>query len=828
MAGLNPAIRPAVTTMGVTTKRPYAIALAGEETPGSVAAGTRPSFGIARKKMQSVARPCTFIFEVARLCTFPGARRAWQAWRRTHFVARRIVVHVNNPLQEFWALFPGAPSLGLEQIWNEFKHTYTMAGSAVRPHVAGLRAGHPDPRTGATNDSSLADARDWVSGTSPDMVCKEFSQSGNSAMRRTRMKNSLLFADNVRALRRADEAKPRATGISACFPELTFFQGPDKIPDRRESSSSRLPHVSLAQFSVGVFMSRIFFAVALVLAASEGAAATPVSYDVIIRGGTVYDGTGGAPYVGDVAVTGDRIAAIAPHIAATGKTEIDARGLAVSPGFINMLAHPEESLIADGRGLSDLAQGVTLEVMGEDSMGPLTPEMKKLGEERESDIKYPITWTTLGGYLDMLQRRGISPNVASFVGAATVRTNLLGEADVQPTPAQLAAMQGLVKQAMEEGALGLTDALIYSPNTYAKTPELIALAKISARCGGEYIAHIRSEGDRLEEAVQESIDIAEASGAPAEIYHFKQAGRENWGKLASVIAMIEASRAKGVRISANMYNYTAGATGLDAAMPSWVQDGGLEKWIARLKDPATRARVKAEMLNAHPKTWENLYAGAGADGTLLLAFKNPKLKPLTGKTLAEVAKMRHESPEDTAIDLVIEDGSRVGVAYFLMSEDNVRREVALPWMSFDSDEAAPAPEGVFLLSNSHPRAYGNFARLLGHYVRETHDVTLQDAIRRLTGFPAQNLALKDRGILKAGYYADIVVFDPATIADKATYAKPAQLAVGVSDVLVNGGFAYRDGKATGAHTGRVVHGRAWVGAPGGGCRASASDWAWSK
>jgi N-acyl-D-amino-acid deacylase len=409
-----------------------------------------------------------------------------------------------------------------------------------------------------------------------------------------------------------------------------------------------------------------------------------------------------------------------------------------------------------------------------------------------------------------------------------VRTNLLGEADVQPTPEQLAKMQGLVKQAMEEGALGLTDALIYSPNTYAKTPELIALAKVSARCGGEYIAHIRSEGDRLEQAVQESIDIAEASGAPAEIYHFKQAGRSNWDKLDKVVAMIDAERAKGVRISANMYNYTAGATGLDASMPSWVQDGGLEKWIERLKDPAIRARVKAEMDDPHPKSWENLYAGAGPDGMLLLAFKNPKLKPLTGKTLAEVAKARGTSPEDTAMDLVVEDGTRVGVAYFLMSEDNVRKEVALPWMSFGSDEAAPAPEGVFLLANDHPRAYGNFARLLGHYVRDTHDVALPDAIRRLTSFPAQNLALKDRGALKVGYYADVVVFDPKTIADHATYDKPAQLATGVEDVLVNGGFALKDGKATGAPTGRFVHGRAWTGAKGGGCRAKASDWSWAK
>jgi N-acyl-D-amino-acid deacylase len=565
----------------------------------------------------------------------------------------------------------------------------------------------------------------------------------------------------------------------------------------------------------------------LALAAATQAATAPKPFDVVIRGGTVYDGSGGQPYVADVAVRGDRIALIAPHIARQGKVEVDARGKAVSPGFINMLAHPEESLIADGRGLSDLVQGVTLEVMGEDSMGPLTPEMKTLGEQREGDIKYPITWTTLGGYLDMLQKKGVSLNVASFVGAGTVRTNLVGEADVQPTPEQLEAMKGLVKQAMEEGALGLTDALIYSPNTYAKTPELIELAKVSARCGGMYIAHIRSEGDRLEQAVQESIDIAEASGAPAEIYHFKQAGKENWGKLDKVIAMINAERAKGVRITADMYVYTAGATGLDASMPSWVQDGGLEKWIERLKDPATRAKVKAEMDDPHPKTWENLYAGAGPEGMLLLAFKNPKLKPLTGKTLAEVAKMRGESPEDTAMDLVIEDGTRVGVAYFLMNEDNVRREVALPWMSFGSDEAAPAPEGVFLLQKDHPRAYGNFARVLGHYVRETHDATLPDAIRRLSAMPAQNLSLKDRGMLKAGYFADVVVFDPNAIADHATYDNPAQLATGVEDVLVNGGFALKDGKATGAPTGRFVHGRAWTGG-GGSCKTSARDWTWAK
>ena len=555
---------------------------------------------------------------------------------------------------------------------------------------------------------------------------------------------------------------------------------------------------------------------------------TAPRYDVILRGGSVYDGSGGAPFTADVAISGDRIAAIGQRLPGRATTEVDARGKAVSPGFINMLAHPEESLIADGRAVSDLTQGVTLEVMGEISMGPLTPRMKLLAKRRQGDIKYPVDWTTLGGYLSMLQKRGIAPNVASFVGAGTVRENLLGEADVQPTPIQLAKMQELVRHAMEEGALGVTAALIYAPNTYARTPELIALAKTSARCGGIYSVHMRSEGDRLEEAVQETIDIARASGAPAEIYHFKQAGRSNWGKIDRVVSMIEAARAEGTRITSDMYVYTAGATGLDASMPSWVQDGGLEAWIARLKDPAVRERVKAEMLTPHPATWENLYAGAGPDGLLLLSFNNPRLKPLAGKTLAQVARERGKSPEETAMDLVVEDGSRVGVAYFLMDEANVRRAVKLPWMSFGSDAEAPAPEGVFLLSKTHPRAYGNVARLLGHYVRETGDVTLAEAVRRLTSLPADNLSLGDRGRLKVGAYADVVVFNPASVAAHSNYEQPSLLSTGVADVLVNGRFALRDGIPTGAATGRVVRGRAWTGAKGGGCRTDAAQWKWAS
>jgi N-acyl-D-amino-acid deacylase len=572
---------------------------------------------------------------------------------------------------------------------------------------------------------------------------------------------------------------------------------------------------------------RAFALAALVIAVvgTAAAAAAGGAHDLIIRDGLIYDGSGKAPYLGDLAIDGDRIAYVGRHAAGHGGREIDVHGKAVTPGFINMLAHPEESLLVDGRALSDLRQGVTLEVMGELSMGPLTPAMKEEMVREQGDIHYEVDWTTLGQYLEKLERKGISPNVASFVSAGTVRSNVLGEDDVQPTPAQLLQMRNLVHQAMEEGALGVTTALIYNPFTYAKTPELIALADESGKCGGMYIAHMRSEGDRLVEAVQETIDIATASGAPAEIYHLKAAGQANWSKLDTVIGQVEAARAKGVRITADMYTYTAGATGLDVAMPPWVQEGGLDKWIARLKDPAIRAKVVTDMHDPSP-SWENILQRAGPKGALLLEFKNPKLKPLAGKTLDEVAKMRGVTPEEAAMDLVIEDGSRVGVAYFLMSEDNVRREVALPWVSFGSDAGAPAPEGVFLQSSEHPRAYGNFARVLAKYVRDEKVITLQEAIRKLSALPAKNLSLRNRGMLREGYFADVVVFDPNTVQDHATYENPHQLATGVDDVWVNGVQALRDGEATGLPSGRVVRGRAWTGLPEGGCRADSRRWTW--
>jgi N-acyl-D-amino-acid deacylase len=482
-----------------------------------------------------------------------------------------------------------------------------------------------------------------------------------------------------------------------------------------------------------------------------------------------------------------------------------------------MLSWATESLIADGRGMSDTLQGVTLEVMGEgDSMGPLTPKMKARAIKRQGDIKYPIRWTSLAQYLDYLQKKGITPNVASFVGATTVRVHELGEKDVDPTPAQLDRMRALVRQAMKDGALGVGSSLIYAPATYAKTPELIALTQEAGKCGGMYISHMRSEGNKLLEAIDELVTISKESGAPAEIYHFKQAGTPNWGKLDAAIAKVEQARSNGQRITADMYTYTAGATGLDAAMPTWVQSGGLEAWIKRMKDPATRARLVNEM-RTPSNDWENLLLLAGSpDRVLLIAFKNPKLKPLTGKTLAEVAKMRGKSPEETAMDLVIEDGSRVGTVYFLMSEDNVKREVALPWMSFGSDEASEVPEGVFLKSSSHPRAYGNFARVFAEYVRKDKVARLPDAIRRLTSLPASNIGARNRGWLAPGYYGDVVVFDPAKIQDHATFEKPKQLATGVDDVFVNGVQVLADGKHTGAKPGRVVRGPGWTGWPGGG------------
>lgn len=540
------------------------------------------------------------------------------------------------------------------------------------------------------------------------------------------------------------------------------------------------------------------------------ACSSPTKYDLVIRNGMIYDGSGAEPYAGDVAINADTIAALGRIANAAAAREIDARGLAVAPGFINMLSWATVSLLEDGRSQSDLRQGVTLEIFGEGwSEGPLNEKMKQEVLEQQGDIRYEVSWTTLGEYLNHLEQRGISTNVASFVGATTVRIHELGYENRPPTAAELERMKALVRQAMAEGALGVASSLIYAPAFYAQTEELIELCKVAAEYDGLYISHLRSEGNRLLEALDELLHIARSAGLPAEIYHLKAAGQSNWHKLDEVIAKIEAARAQGLRITADMYNYTAGATGLDAAMPPWVQEGGYHAWAQRLRDPALRRRVLAEMTTPSDE-WENLMLHAGPENVLLVGFKADSLKYLTGQSLAAVAQRRGKAPAETAIDLVIQDGSRVEAVYFLMSEENLKKQMRLPWMSFCSDAASQAPEGNFLKSSVHPRAYGNFARLLGKYVRQEGVITLPEAIRRLTALPAANLGLPRRGLLARGNFADVVIFDPATIQDHATYAQPQQYATGVVHVFVNGTQVLRDGEHTGARPGRVVRGRGWT------------------
>ena len=542
----------------------------------------------------------------------------------------------------------------------------------------------------------------------------------------------------------------------------------------------------------------------------SGAANAQPQFDFVIRGGTIYDGSGSRPTVGDIALRGDSIVAIGTALNGRGTKEINAKGLAVSPGFINMLSWANESLIHDGRSQGDIRQGVTLEVMGEgESMGPLTDSMKTVFLSQQGDIRYPINWTTLGGYMDSLVAKGISTNVASFVGATTIREHVIGWDDRPPTPTELARMQTLVREAMEEGALGIGSSLIYTPAFYAKTDELIALVKAAAPYGGMYISHMRSEGNRLLEAIDELMTIAREGGVRAEIYHLKAAGQSNWPKMDRALAKIDSARAAGLAITADIYPYPAGATGLDAAMPPWVQEGGYAAWAKRLQDPAIRARVKQEMMTPTDK-WESLYLAAGSpEKIILIAFKADSLKKYTGKTLAEVARLRGTSPEETAMDLVIRDGTRVGTIYFLMSEENIRKQLAKPWVSVGSDEGSYAPEGVFLESNPHPRAYGSFARVLGKYSRDEKVIPLEEAVRRLTLLPATNLRIKRRGKLAPGYYGDVVVFNPATIIDKATFDKPHQYATGVLHVFVNGVQVLANGEHTGAKPGRVVRGPGW-------------------
>ena len=533
-------------------------------------------------------------------------------------------------------------------------------------------------------------------------------------------------------------------------------------------------------------------------------------YDLLITGGTIYDGNGGQPYQADIAIEGDRIVAIG-NLAGSATTVIDATGLAVAPGFINMLSWATESLIIDGRSQGDIRQGVTLEVFGEgNSEGPLSEVMRAQLMADQGDDKYDIEWTSLDEYLEFLVHKGISTNVASFIGATTVRIHELGYEDRAPTAPELARMQALVRAAMEDGALGLGSSLIYAPAFYASTDELVALAKVVGEYGGMYISHLRSEGNRLLEAIDELIHIAREAGVAGEIYHLKMAGQNNWDKFDAVVARVEAAQAEGLAITADIYTYTAGSTGLDAAMPPWVQEGGYDAWSERLQNSTIRARVLSEM-TLPTDEWENLGLAAGAEGTLLVGFRNPELRRYQGMTLAEVASEREMSAAETAIDLVIEDGSRVQVVYFLMSEENVARGIALPWVSFASDARSMTTAGSFLKQSTHPRAYGNFARVLGKYVREEQLITLPEAIRKLSKLPATNLKIRDRGELRESYFADIVIFDPASIQDHATFDDPHQYATGMEYVLVNGEIVIDEGEHSGALPGQGVRGPGWRG-----------------
>ena len=538
----------------------------------------------------------------------------------------------------------------------------------------------------------------------------------------------------------------------------------------------------------------------------------PASHDLILRGGDIYDGSGDKPYVGDVAIDGDTIVALGDIGDAKAAVEIDVTGLAVAPGFINMMSWANESLIEDGRSQSDIRQGVTLEIMGEGhSMGPLNDAMKAEVVSQQSDIRYDVEWTSLAEYLEFLERRGVSPNVASFIGAATPRHYVIGQEDRPPTDEELDQMRSLVRDAMKDGALGVASSLMYPPGLFADTSELVELSKVASEYGGMYISHMRDEGAHMIAAIDEVLTIARGANIRAEIYHIKSSGRENWHLFDDAVQMIEDAQAEGLEITADVYTYPAGSTGLNVTVPPWVQEGGFDKSIERMSDPEMRQQIIQEMKTPSDQ-WENMFLGVGSpENILLVGFRNEALRPLTGKTLADVAAMRGTPPAETILDLIIEDGSRIGSVFFTQSEDIVRRAVSLPWVSFNSDAGSYATEGVFLKRSTHPRAYGSFARVLAKYVRDEQVITLEEAIRKLAALPAHNLRIEKRGELKQGFFADVVVFDPDTIQDHATFVEPHQYATGMVHVFVNGEQVIKDGEHTGATPGRVVRGPGWTG-----------------
>jgi N-acyl-D-amino-acid deacylase len=559
-------------------------------------------------------------------------------------------------------------------------------------------------------------------------------------------------------------------------------------------------------------MKNFYFLIIIFISLQFTSCTSPDRYDLIVRNAKIIDGSGEASYLGDLGVRADTIAAIGDLSKATGENEIDAEGKVISPGFINMLSWAVESLIEDGKSEGDIRQGVTLEVFGEgESYGPLTEASKQALIDAQGDIKYEVTWESLAEYLDFLEKKGISTNVASFIGATTLRINTVGFEDRAATTAELEAMKMMVEKGMKEGALGIGSSLIYAPAFYSSTEELIEISKVAAKYDGMYISHMRSEGDRLLESLDELIRIAAEADIRAEVYHLKMSGQKNWSKYDQVVQKIDSARAAGLQITTDMYTYVAGATGLDAAMPPWVQEGGFEAWSKRLQDPAIRKKVAAEMKDPNV-AWESLMQAAGTtDNILLVGFANDSLKYLTGKTLTEVAHLRGKSPEETAMDLVVQDGSRVGTVYFLMTEENVKKQIALPYMSFGSDGASMATSGIFLKSSTHPRSYGNFSRLLAKYVRDENVISLEEAIYKLSGLPASNLKIKKRGLLKPGYFADLVIFDPEKVQDHATFEKPHAYSTGISHVFVNGTQVLKDGEHTGAFPGRAVKGPGYTG-----------------
>lgn len=524
-----------------------------------------------------------------------------------------------------------------------------------------------------------------------------------------------------------------------------------------------------------------------------------IEYDIIIKNAQILDGSGKPGYSGDIAINADTIAAVGNIENAVGKQEIDATGLSVAPGFINMLSWANISLLEDGRSQGDIRQGVTLEVLGEgSSMGPLSESMRKEMKESQGDIKYDIPWTSLGEYLNHLETKGISTNVASFVGNATLRQHVIGIEKRLPTAEEMAQMKKLLRQGMEEGAVGLSTSLIYVPSGHAETEEIIELAKIVAEYDGMYVSHIRDEEGGLLEAVDELISIAEAAKLPAEIYHFKASGNANWQLLDSAITLVENARKKGLAITTDMYMYNASSTGLNVVLPAWAKEGGHSSTMRLMENQAKRKQMMNEIDFHVPP-----------EKILMVGFRNKAMRKYIGKTLADVANERKKSPNETLVDLIYEDDSRIQVVYFSMYEENIKKKLKLPYMSICSDAGSYTNEGVFLEQSTHPRAYGSFARLLGHFVREEKVIPLEEAIHKLTSLPATNLKLNKRGALKEGYFADVVIFDATTITDNATFEKPHQYATGMQHVFVNGGHVLKDGEHTGTSSGRFVKGPGW-------------------